>query len=271
MLARRRSRWRNKRELILLAADGGMWYNRQNAFPGGDEMAVIYYADDEQALRDIVAAFLESEGHEVRTFATGDALLAAFRAQACELVLLDIMMPGSDGLAVLRALRAISTVPVILLTAKDGDGDYYSGLALGSDDYITKPFKPLLLAAKVNALLRRVRFEQDAQATPETADLCCGNLRYAHRERVFRADGRALSLTPTEMRFLHYMMAHFEEAVSRERLLADVWEMPAELESRVADETNRRLRRKLAEAGADVCVQTVWGYGFKLSRREGDA
>ena len=171
----------------------------------------------------------------------------------------------------LRALRAISTVPVILLTAKDGDGDYYSGLALGSDDYITKPFKPLLLAAKVNALLRRVRFEQDAQATPETADLCCGNLRYAHRERVFRADGRALSLTPTEMRFLHYMMAHFEEAVSRERLLADVWEMPAELESRVADETNRRLRRKLAEAGADVCVQTVWGYGFKLSRREGDA
>lgn len=234
-------------------------------------MAVIYYADDEQALRDIVAAFLESEGHEVRTFATGDALLAAFRAQACELLLLDIMMPGSDGLAVLRALRAISTVPVILLTAKDGDGDYYSGLALGSDDYITKPFKPLLLAAKVNALLRRVRFEQDAQATPETADLCCGNLRYAHRERVFRADGRALSLTPTEMRFLHYMMAHFEEAVSRERLLADVWEMPAELESRVADETNRRLRRKLAEAGADVCVQTVWGYGFKLSRREGDA
>ena len=81
-----------------------------------------------------MAAFLESEGHEVRTFATGDALLAAFRAQACELVLLDIMMPGSDGLAVLRALRAISTVPVILLTAKDGDGDYYSGLALGSDD-----------------------------------------------------------------------------------------------------------------------------------------
>ena len=73
------------------------------------------------------------------------------------------------------------------------------------------------------------------------------------------------------MRFLHYMMAHFEEAVSRERLLADVWQMPAELESRVADETNRRLRRKLAEAGADVCVQTVWGYGFKLTRREENA
>lgn len=234
-------------------------------------MAEIYYADDEKALRDIVAAFLRNDGHEVTTFADGDALLAAFSRKPCELVVLDIMMPGNDGLAVLQALRARSTVPVILLTAKDGDSDYYSGLALGSDDYITKPFKPLLLSAKVQALLRRVQFEQQAKQPPADEDLVCGNLCYASRARECRVDGRRLALTPTELRFLHYMMQRFEEAVRREQLLADVWEMPEALESRVADETNRRLRRKLAEAGCDVYVQTVWGYGLKLTRKDGSA
>lgn len=228
-------------------------------------MALIYYADDEQSLRDIVAAFLESDGHTVTTFATGDALLDAFQAHPCDLVLLDIMMPGSDGIAILQALRKISTVPIILLTAKDSESDHFSGLALGSDDYITKPFKPMLLVAKVQALLRRVQF---AKATPPEEDLVCGNVRYASRQRAFFVDDAALSLTPTELRFLHFMMQHFDEAVSRERLLSAVWNMPESIESRVADETNRRLRRKLSDAGANVAVQTVWGYGFKLCEVE---
>ena len=228
-------------------------------------MAVIYYAEDEQEIRDMVAAFLRNDSHTVETFATGDLLLSAFRRTPCDLVLLDIMMPGTDGIGVLTALRKISKVPVILLTAKDTDSDYYNGLALGSDDYITKPFKPMLLSAKVHALLRRVQFEKELPQQAAEGDLTCGNLSYSGKKHEFRAGTAPLRLTPTEMKFLRFMMAHFEEAVSKETLLDEIWGMDSELETRAADETNRRLRKKLTAAGANVYVQTVWGYGFKLT------
>lgn len=142
-------------------------------------MAKIYYADDEKEIRDIVSAFLQNDGHEVTAFETGDLLLETFRSAPCELVVLDIMMPGTDGIGILTKIRSISKVPVILLTAKDTDSDYYSGLSLGSDDYITKPFKPMILSAKINALLRRVRFENETDSKSETSDIICGNLCYS--------------------------------------------------------------------------------------------
>lgn len=232
-------------------------------------MATIYYADDEQEIREIVTAFLRNDGHEVAAFENGDLLLAAFREKPCDLVLLDIMMPGTDGIGVLTALRAISTVPVILLTAKDTDSDYYNGLSLGSDDYITKPFKPMILSAKVHALLRRVQYGSQPKAGQDTADLCCGNLHFDSRKREFSVAGMPLRLTPTEMKFLAYMMKHFEGNISKIDLMDAVWDMDTEIESRAADETNRRLRKKLTAAGADVYVQTVWGYGFKLTKKDG--
>lgn len=232
-------------------------------------MATIYYADDEQKIREIVSAFLQNDGHEVTAFENGDLLLAAFRESPCDLVLLDIMMPGTDGIGILTALRAVSTVPVILLTAKDTDSDYFTGLSLGSDDYITKPFKLMLLSAKIHALLRRVQYGEQSKAGQGTADLNCGNLRYDGRKREFSVAGTPLRLTPMEMRFLAYMMGRFEENVSKGDLMDAVWDMDTEIESRAADETNRRLRKKLTAAGADVYVQTVWGYGFKLTRKGG--
>lgn len=233
-------------------------------------MAMIYYADDEQEIREIVSAFLRDGGYGVTAFENGDLLLAAFRQKPCDLVLLDIMMPGTDGIGVLTALRAVSTVPVILLTAKDSDSDYYSGLSLGSDDYVAKPFNPMILLAKIHALLRRVQYGEQAKAKPAAVSLRCGNLCYDARKREFSVDGAALNLTPTEMKFLEYMMNHFEESVSKSDLLDAVWGFKAEIESRAADETNRRLRKKLTAGGADVYVQTVWGYGFKLTKKGGD-
>lgn len=230
-------------------------------------MAAIYYADDEREIREIVTAFLQNDGYEVTAFENGDLLLAAFRQKPCDLVLLDIMMPGTDGIGILTALRSISTVPVILLTARDTDSDYYNGLSLGSDDYITKPFKPMILSAKIHALLRRVQYESKTEAAADTGDLCCGNLRYDSRKHEFFVSGTPLRLTPTEMRFLEYMMGRFEESVSKADLLDGVWGFDTEIESRAVDETNRRLRKKLTAGGADVYVQTVWGYGFKLTRK----
>ena len=233
-------------------------------------MANIYLADDEKEIRDILSAFLKSDGHNVSAFETGDQLLACFKQSPCDLILLDIMMPGTDGIAILTALREISKVPVILVTAKDTDNDCYSGLALGSDDYIIKPFKPMLLSAKIKALLRRVEFESQAQAVISLPDdeLVCGNLSYSHKRHELFVNHQAVNLTPTETRFLTYMMQRFGEAVSRNDLLEAVWGMNFEIETRVADETNRRIRKKLTNAGANVYVQTVWGYGFKMTRKE---
>ena len=215
-------------------------------------MAAIYYADDEKEIRDIVSAFLINSGYQVKAFATGDLLFTAFKKEPCDLVLLDIMMPGTDGIGILRKLREISNVPVILLTAKDTDSDYYNGLLLGGDDYITKPFKPMILSAKIHALLRRIQYENQAGGQKEDKDLDCGNLHYSNKKQEFLVDGKPLALTPTERRFLEFMMGRFEETVGKNEVLDAVWDMGHDVESRVADETNRRLRKKLTAAGASV-------------------
>lgn len=232
-------------------------------------MSTIYFADDEKEIRDVVTSFLKNEGYEVKTFSNGDKLLIEFIKQPCDLVLLDIMMPGTDGIGILTEIRKISKVPIILLTAKDTDSDYYSGLSLGSDDYITKPFKPIILLAKINALLRRVRFEQEIQSGSIKTDkeLVCGNLYFSELKHEVKVNNEVVTLTPTELKFLVYLMEHFNEAVNKSKILDVIWDMNYEVETRVADETNRRLRKKLTRAGANVYVETIWGYGFKLTNK----
>ncbi len=237
-------------------------------------MAKVYIADDEDDIRNLVENFLKNDGYEVSSFPTGDELYAVFCKEVCDLVILDIMMPGSDGITILTELRKISKVPVILLTAKDSDSDYYNGLTLGSDDYITKPFKPMLLLAKVKAILRRVSLENeimDASSVPVASrelDITCGNLEFNEREHAFKISGKEIALTPTEGKFLIFMMQRFDEAVKKSVILDEIWGMDEAFETRVADETNRRLRKKLLDAGSDVYIQTVWGYGFKLTYKE---
>lgn len=154
-------------------------------------MAKIFLADDEKEIRDIVKTFLENDGYTVEAFSTGDLLFEAFQKKPCDLVLLDIMMPGSDGMEILQKIRAISTVPVILLTAKDTDSDLYNGLFLGSDDYLIKPFKPMILLAKINALLRRVQYEKNRLDAAAETDLVFGNLQYNARKKEFTVSVRS--------------------------------------------------------------------------------
>ena len=127
----------------------------------------IYLADDEKSIRELLHSFLASDGYTVRSFESGDALLEAFRQEPAELVILDIMMPGTDGLTVCRELRAVSDIPIILLTAKDSELDYVMGISQGSDDYLTKPFRPTILLMKVKALLRRVEMDRGKTAAEE--------------------------------------------------------------------------------------------------------
>lgn len=227
----------------------------------------IYLADDEKSIRELLHSFLASDGYTVRSFESGDALLEAFRQEPAELVILDIMMPGTDGLTVCRELRSVSDIPIILLTAKDSELDYVMGISQGSDDYLTKPFRPTILLMKVRALLRRV--EMDRGKTAAAADeLRYGDLRYSATENAVFCGSTIVALTQTELRLLSYMMKQPKKAYSREELLSAVWGFDSEVETRVTDETLRRIRKKLTQSGSTVSVSTIWGFGYKLKGAE---
>lgn len=226
----------------------------------------IYLADDKKSIRELLHSFLASDGYTVRSFESGDALLEAFRQEPAELVILDIMMPGTDGLTVCRELRAVSDIPIILLTAKDSELDYVMGISQGSDDYLTKPFRPTILLMKVKALLRRV--EMDRGKTAAEDELHYGDIRYSATENAIFYGAAPVSLTQTELRLLSYMMKQPEKAYSREELLSAVWGFDSEVETRVTDETLRRIRKKLLQAGSTVSVSTIWGFGYKLKGAE---
>ena len=226
----------------------------------------IYLADDEKSIRELLHSFLASDGYTVRSFESGDALLEAFRQEPAELVILDIMMPGTDGLTVCRELRSVSDIPIILLTAKDSELDYVMGISQGSDDYLTKPFRPTILLMKVKALLRRV--EMDRGKTAAEDELHYGDIRYSATENAIFYETAPVALTQTELRLLSYMMKQPEKAYSREELLSAVWGFDSEVETRVTDETLRRIRKKLLQAGSTVSVSTIWGFGYKLKGAE---
>ena len=223
----------------------------------------IYLADDEKSIRELLHSFLASDGYAVRSFESGDALLEAFRQEPAELVILDIMMPGTDGLAVCRALRSVSDIPIILLTAKDSELDYVMGISQGSDDYLTKPFSVDELLAR----LRRVEMDRGKTAAEED-ELHYGDIRYSATENAVFCGSTIVALTQTELRLLSYMMKQPEKAYSREELLSAVWGFDSEVETRVTDETLRRIRKKLTQAGSTVSVSTIWGFGYKLKGAE---
>ena len=221
----------------------------------------IYLADDEKSIRELLHSFLTSDGYAVRSFESGDALLEAFRQEPAELVILDIMMPGTDGLAVCRELRTVSDIPIILLTAKDSELDYVMGISQGSDDYLTKPFRPTILLMKVKALLRRTE-RKDPQ--PEHT---IRGLYVCPAKHIVTVDGEPVSLTLKEFEMLCVFLENRNVVLTRDQLLNKVWGYAFDGESRTVDVHIRSLRQKLGEY-ADV-IETVRGIGYKLSEPEG--
>ncbi|MCL2357304.1 MAG: response regulator transcription factor [Defluviitaleaceae bacterium] len=227
---------------------------------------LIYIADDEVNIRNLVKAFLEKEGYRVEAFETGDLLLKAFDEKACDLVILDITMPGTSGLIICTKLRAKSGVPIIMLTAKDTEDDYISGISLGSDDYFTKPFSPVMLTMRVKAILRRV--ELDTRESKEnTGAVIYEDLTISPGGMTVHCRDEILNLTKTEFNLLIYLIENKHKAVSREELLNNIWGYAIAVESRATDDTVKRLRRKLANS--NVSINTVWGFGFKIGRAAG--
>lgn len=223
----------------------------------------IYVADDEQAIRELIQQFLVDAGYEVTIFETGDQLLLHFLEEEADVVILDVMMPGSDGFQITQKLRQRSAVPIILLTAKDTDYDLVTGFHMGADDYFTKPFSPLKLTLRVKAILERQAKEEYSQG----AILRYHQLLLSDERREVQYAGQVIKVTNTEYALLRHLMSQAEHAVSREQLLADVWGYESDVETRVTDDTIKRLRKKLRQVESQVQIETVWGYGFKLSTK----
>lgn len=233
---------------------------------------LIYLADDDSALLDVFSTFLEGAGYDVRAFPTGDALAEAFAERAADLVILDVMMPGTDGLTICRDLRAVSSVPIVILTAKDSEMDYLRGLGLGADDYLTKPFSPAMLVVRVRALLRRVELDRAAHepgAAP--TELAFADVTLSEAAHEVRVSGAPIDLTMTEFALLACLLKAKGQPVSRDRLLSEVWGIDAVVETRVTDETVRRVRAKLRAATSRVGIKAVWGYGYRLEDSDAHA
>ena len=221
---------------------------------------VIYVADDEENIRTLVSTFLKKEGYTVRAFPSGDELLSAFRENPCDLVILDIMMPGTDGFAVCSTIREYSTVPIIMLSARDSDIDYATGITLGSDDYFTKPFSPMSLVMRVKAIFRRQEYEQAGRNVSKT--LSFADTEIDLKTKTVTCAGQKVDLTPNEFSLLCYLFENSDKAVSRNELLNKIWGSDGEVETRAADDTVKRLRKKISKSR--VKIETVWGYGFRL-------
>jgi DNA-binding response OmpR family regulator len=216
----------------------------------------ILVVEDERTIAQSVAARLRAEGFTVDIAGDGPSAVDTFRAVQPDLVVLDVMLPGFDGLEVCRRIQADRSVPVLMLTARDDETDLLVGLAVGADDYLTKPFSMRELAARVHVLLRRV---ERAAATPPAA-LRLGDIEISQTERRVVRAGAEVHLTPTEFDLLVHLAGRPRTVLPRERLLADVWGWADGSGTRTVDSHVKALRRKL---GADL-IRTVHGVGYAL-------
>lgn len=217
-------------------------------------MEKILIADDEQLMRQLVIDFLKPEGYEILEASDGKEALEIYDKEHPDLILLDVMMPGYDGWTVCREIRRESTVPIMMLTAKGEEIDQLFAYDLGADEYITKPFSPKILVAKIKALLRR---SQNEQETHEADD----GVAIDRDARQVVLDGKNVDLSPTEYKLLNYLMSNTGKALSRRQILNQVWNYDYCGDLRTVDTHINRLRIKLGDKGR--YIRTVRGYGYR--------
>lgn len=226
-------------------------------------MYKVLICDDERDIRNALNIYLTAQGHETILCANGMEALEAIEKGGVGLVLLDIMMPVMDGITVLSKIRETSNVPVILLTAKSEDTDKILGLDVGADDYITKPFNPVEVQARVRSQLRR--YLQLGSAVGSESTLTCGAIEMDDLQKTVTVDGEPVNLTPTEYKILQLFMSHPRQVFSMEEIYRKVWqEAPLGAEGTVAVHI-RHLREKIEIDPANPRYLTVvWGRGYKL-------
>jgi DNA-binding response OmpR family regulator len=220
----------------------------------------VLVVDDEPMVRDVLERYLELEGFEVATAEDGESALSCFAADPPQLVLLDLMLPRIDGLEVFRRMRATASTPVIMLTARGEETDRIVGLELGADDYVTKPFSPREVIARVRAVLRRSEHD-----TGQDGILTFGDLRIDCGRREVRAAGRDVRLTRKEFDLLHHLASSPGITFTRTALLESVWDFAWDGDTATVTVHIRRLREKIEiDPSSPRHLVTVWGVGYRF-------
>jgi len=226
-------------------------------------MSKILIVEDDPDIAELIRHYMEKAGHTVQRLSSGGGVLPRLRAEPVDLVILDVMLPEIDGLALCQAMRsdpAIAAIPVIMVTARGEEADRVAGLELGADDYVTKPFSPKELAARVTALLRRV-----ARPAAASGVLTYGAITIDPDRHAVTSDGGDVRLTAKEFLLLQYLVQHRGRVLSRDLLLTDVWGYHYTGGTRTVDVHIRRLREKLPQLGE--AIQTIKQFGYKLLDR----
>jgi two-component system, OmpR family, response regulator ResD len=224
-------------------------------------METVLVVDDEPTLREVVVRYLERAGYHALEAGDGDQAETVLRNHTPDLVILDLMLPGTDGLELCRRIRADSALPVIMLTARGEEADRIVGLELGADDYVTKPFSPRELVARVRTVLRRT------QGPAELRDrIHHGDLMLDSETRDVRKAGRLVPLTAREFDLLWFLASHPRRVFSREHLMSRVWGYEPAYDTGTVTVHIRRLRAKIeADAARPRHIETVWGVGYRFS------
>jgi DNA-binding response OmpR family regulator len=226
-------------------------------------MPKVLVVEDDRDIAEIIRHYLEKAGHSVDHLASGSAVMPKVRASRPDLVVLDLMLPELDGLTVCQAMRSdpkTAAIPIIMVTARAEEADRIAGLELGADDYLTKPFSPKELAARVTALLRRT---QRPPATARSAPQRYRSITIDAERHIVMADGEEVRLTAKEFLLLQYLLQHRGRVLSRDLLLTDVWGYQYTGGTRTVDVHIRRLREKLPVL--TDAIQTVKQFGYKLA------
>ena len=222
---------------------------------------MIYCVEDDSNIRELVVYTLETTGYKARGFEDGRAFLEALALETPELVLMDIMLPGEDGMELLRRLKSsvkTQNIPVIMMTAKSAEYDKVLGLDSGADDYVTKPFGMMELISRIKAVLRRTE-----KSTIRTEDkIVLNNLTIDAKKHEVTVDGNVLNLTLKEFELLRRMMKNPNIVLTRDQLLEDIWGYDFDGETRTVDVHVRTLRQKLGDAGG--MIETVRGVGYRM-------
>jgi len=224
----------------------------------------IFVVDDEKKINDLIKLYLLREGYAVEVFSDGLSAYKAFMDNSPDMLIVDVMMPEMDGYSLCRKIRKESNVPIIIVSAKDDEIDRILGLELGSDDYISKPFSPRELITRVKTIFRRVG--RDAEYTnKEQIIIHCRDISILPEQRKVLKGVTEIKFTSKEYDFILHMVKNKNKVFTREQLINNIWGYDYIGDLRAIDDIVKRIRKKLAGAGSELEITTVWGYGYKIN------
>lgn len=223
-------------------------------------MKHIFVVDDERTIRDLIKKYMEKEGYKVTLFENGKNLVNEIKRLNPDLVVLDIMLPGDDGLELCKEIRKTSELPIIFVSARDEEFDRVLGLEIGGDDYLAKPFSPRELVARVKNIMKRV----ERAAAPRDDKEIVKDISVYFDRRCVDKGGEELKFTTKEYELFEFLVKNKNMPFSRDQLVERIWGYDYIGDSRIIDDLVKRIRKKLSEIGSRVEITTVWGYGYKI-------